>query len=74
MMDTTDATVEAILAEREGYTKPIPKRGGRPRNVAVARLSTGFGVSARTVRKSNPHQLMQCKDDAAKRLLLGISK
>ena len=73
-MDATDSTIEAVLAEREGYTKKLPNRRVRPRNVAVARLSTGFGVSARTVRKSNPHQLMQCKDDAAIRLLLGISK
>jgi hypothetical protein len=73
-METTDATIEAVLAEREGYTKPLPKRGGRPRNVAVAILMERFGVSAKTVLVSNPHRLMQCKDDAAKRLLLGISK
>jgi hypothetical protein len=71
-MDTTDATIEAVLAEREGYTKPIPRGGGMPRNVAVTILTKRFGVTRKQVYEAGPAQLMACKDNAAIRLLLGI--
>jgi hypothetical protein len=73
-LDATDSTIEAVLAGREGYTKPLPRRGGRPRNVAVAILMKRFGVTRKQVYKAGPAQLMACKDNASIRLLLGISR
>ena len=73
MSGTTEENGMSFNPSQNWKERGLPKPGLKPNDNEVA-LAERFGVSVRRVRRHDWRILEQCTDDAARRVLLGVTQ